>query len=314
VDSSVQHPESSVAADLQLLYSTSVTRDQIDQLGHMNVRFYGVHALSGARKLVADIGTPETSGATRIAFTDLYTRHYLEQLEGSPLEVWGGVLDVRDTNIRMYFELRNPARDEIAATFVFTVQHQHAETHAPTDFGEDVKNAATRAIVAWPKRGQPRSIDLEATPRVLSMAELKGLNLPGRATRLVEQKDCDSNGVYRVDSFQDLVWGNEDISEDNDWIRTLDSGEKMGWATMESRCTLIELPRVGARVQSFSAIVQVGRKAQHERFWVYDIDREVLLCTASFVDVAFNINTRRAIEVPEFERERLDKELHAELA
>lgn len=314
MDSSAHHPESSVTADLQLLYSTSVTPDQIDQLGHMNVRFYGVHALSGARKLVAKIGLPEATNATRTAFTDLYTRHYLEQLEGSPLEVWGGVLDVRDNGIRMYFELRNPARDEIAATFVFTVQHQHTETHAHVDFDKTIVDAATQAIVAWPKHGQPRSIDLEMTPRILSIAELEGHELPGRTTRVIEEKDCDSHGVYRVDSFQDLVWGSEGISEDNDWLRTLENGDQMGWATMESRCTLLELPKVGARVRSYSAIVEVGRKAQHERFWVYDIDREVLLCTASFVDVAFNINTRRAIEVPEFEQERLDKELRTDLA
>ena len=83
---------------------------------------------------------------------------------------------------------------------------------------------------------------------------------------------------------------------------------------MESRCTLHELPRAGTRVRSYCATVGVNRKAQHERFWVYDVDQEVLLCTASFVDVAFNINTRRAIEIPEFERSRLDEHFHPELA
>lgn len=301
-------------ADLQLLHSTSVEADQIDQLGHMNVRFYGVHALAGARALASGIGLSGTDDATRLAFTDLYTRHYREQLEGAQLEVWGGVLDVRDPGIRMYLELRNPARDELAATFVFTLQQQEGVNHTPVPLTEPVTNTAMGARVVWPEHGQPRSVDLEVAPRALTLAELRALNLPERPVREITEKDCDSSGEYRVESFQDLVWGSEGISEDNDWLRTLENGERMGWATMESRCTLNELPRAGARVQSFCATIGVTRKAQHERFWVYDIDREVLLCSAEFVDVAFNINTRRAIEIPDFEIKRIDEHLHPELA
>ncbi len=314
MSSSLQGSESSVVADLRLLHSTSVEADQIDQLGHMNVRFYGVHALAGARVLAADIGLSGTGGATRIAFTDLYTRHYREQLEGALLEVWGGVLDVRDPGIRMYFELRNPARDELAATFVFTLHQQEGSHQTPVPLTEAVTDAAMRARVAWPEYGQPRSVDLDVAPREFSLADLQALNLPERPVREITEKDCDAAGEYRVESFQDLVWGSEGISEDNDWLRTLENGERMGWATMESRCTLIELPRAGARVQSFCATIGVTRKAQHERFWVFDLDREVLLCSAEFVDVAFNINTRRAIEIPDFERTRIDEHLHPELA
>ena len=58
----------------------------------------------------------------------------------------------------------------------------------------------------------------------------------------------------------------------------------------------------------------MSRKAQHERHWVYDLDRNILLCTASFVDVAFNITTRRAIEIPELEKTRINNYFHPGLA
>jgi acyl-CoA thioesterase FadM len=155
---------------------------------------------------------------------------------------------------------------------------------------------------------------LDGVAPALTLEEVRALNIEARDIRVIEEKDCDSSGLYNVNSFQDLVWGSEGISEDNDWLRDLENGDKMGWATMESRCTLIQLPRAGVRVQSFRAAIDVNRKAQHERFWVFDIDDGTLLCTASFVDVAFNINTRRAIEIPEFERKRIDEHLHPELA
>jgi len=312
-----EQTDTSATAELQLLYSTSVTPDQIDQLGHMNVRFYGVHAMVGARELTSRIGLPslaDTGNPADTAFIDLYTRHYLEQLEGAPLEVWGGVLDVGDTNIRAYFELRNPEREEFGATFVFTMQQQENKTYAPVPLTPEIIQSSKNAMVEWPEHGKPRSIDLNKDPRTLSLDKAKEFNTEAREVRVIKEKNCDTNGLYDIDSFQDLVWGSEGISDDNDWLSTLENGEKMGWATMESRCTMHQLPRAGTRIQSYRATVEVNRKAQHERFWVYDIDEGTLLCTASFVDVAFNINTRRAIVIPDTQRAKLDQYLCPDLA
>lgn len=268
--------------------------------------------MAGAHELSRRIGL---ATGTEAHFTDLYTRHYLEQLEGAPLEVWGGILDIVDTKVRMYFELRNPVREELGATFVFTAQPSNTESQTESDLSPAVMTAAQSALIQWPEHGKPRSIQLDSSPRIISYDEIRELNLVERDMQVIDEARCDENGVYHVGQFQDLVWGGENITdEDNDWLSTLDNGDRMGWATMESRCTLIELPRAGARVQSFWTTVEMTRKAQQERFWVYDIDRGVLLCTASFAEVAFNINTRRAIEIPDNERTRLGEHFHPELA
>ncbi len=311
--SEIQEQSSATAsADLQLLHSTSVTPDQIDLLGHMNVRYYGVHAMAGAHKLSRQIGL---TTAAEAHFTDLYTRHYLEQLEGAPLEVWGGILDIADTEVRMYLELRNPVREELGATFVFTAQPPTSESQTESVLSHAVVTAAQNALIEWPEHGKPRSIQLGSSPHIISYDEIRKLNLVEREVQVIDGARCDKSGVYQVGLFQDLVWGGENITdEDNDWLSTLENGDRMGWATMESRCTLIELPQAGARVQSFWTTVEMTRKAQQDRFWVYDIDRGVLLCTASFAEVAFNINTRRAIEIPDKERARLGEHFHPELA
>ena len=41
---------------MKVLHQTVVTPDQIDHLGHMNVRFYGVAARHGARALLGALG------------------------------------------------------------------------------------------------------------------------------------------------------------------------------------------------------------------------------------------------------------------
>lgn len=300
-----------------LLHSTSVTPEQIDLLGHMNVRFYGAHAMEGAKHLAHQIGLPieAEDEASTARFIDLYTRHYHEQLEGSPLEVWGGVLDISEFAVRLYLELRNPEKDVLGATFVFTAQLVSSTTQEPHSLPDAVITAAASVTVEWPEHGQPRSLNLETEGRKLTLEEVEAINLTPREIRVVKDDQCDENGHFRVGGFQDLIWGNDSITdEDNDWLSTLENGDRMGWATMESRCSLLELPSAGTRVQSFWTTVDITRKAQQERFWVFDMDRNVLLCTAAFAEVAFNINTRRAIEIPEDHRASLQASCHPELA
>lgn len=60
-------------AALRVTHRSSVTPDQIDHLGHMNVRFYAVNALAATRTVLAELrgwdGLPHQ-------VHDVYTRHH----------------------------------------------------------------------------------------------------------------------------------------------------------------------------------------------------------------------------------------------
>jgi hypothetical protein len=90
-------------------------------------------------------------------------------------------------------------------------------------------------------------------------------------------------------------------------------GGKVGWATLESRGVVIELPRVGARIQSFGAEVELARKTSFRHHWVFDLDSGALLCSSSIVNLAFDIGARRAIEIPSAIREALEAQYHPDL-
>lgn len=316
VTNKISEPQSE--AGLQRLHSAVVEAVHIDQLGHMNVRIYGTLALRGIGALAGRLGLRDLDrggGGVRLGFTDLYTRHFREQLEGAALEVWGGVLEVRGSELRIYSELVNPARKELAATFVHVMRLEDRATHAPVPLAPDVQKSAEDAVVAWPDRGRPRSVDLDREPPSMPLAKARALGLETRKPRVIGEDECDSDGFYRTDAFLELVWGGERIDrpDDVEWIRDLGDGRRMGWATMESRGTLAELPRAGMRIQSFGAVVELGRKSLYERNWVYDIERETRLCTASDVSIAFDIGERKAIEIPADERSRLERQLHPDL-
>lgn len=303
---------------LRCLHSGPVEESQIDQLGHMNVRFYGFRATCATEELATQLGLPplgKAEAGARLALTDLYSRHYREQLLGAPLEVWGGVLDVEDTRLRFYHELYNPELDQIACTFVHTLQLQNPQTQEPIPFSPDIIENATQAIAPWPEYGRPRSIDLDGPVVSPSLTEARSRGLEMRKVRVIQENECDAEGVFQADHFVEILWGGErlDEVEHSNWLNELKDGRKFGFATMESRGALNRLPRAGDRVQSFGADVEMGRKTLHGRFWVYDLDTEELLCTMSEVSVAFDIAARKAIEIPEEKRVEIQKTFHPDL-
>lgn len=305
--------EESGGAALRRLHASVVPTEEIDQLGHMNVRFYGVRAMAASQKLAEDLSLTPGAAGSRLVFTDLFTRWFREQLEGAKLEVWGGVLDVSDTHVRMYQELINADSGELSATFVHVLQLQDPHTREPVPFTSELIDACRRAQVAWPEHGRPRSINLERLSTTLTLEEAHSRGLSARPARTIEADECGPEGYFDAKHFFDLVWGRDMADdEEGDWLEDFDGG-KFGWASVESRGTLLRLPRAGDRIQSFGAVVGIGPKTRHEKFWVFDLERGDVLCTAQIVNVAFDVGARKALVIPEKQRKELEQRYHPDL-
>ena len=105
---------------MQRFYEGTVKPEQIDNLGHMNVRFYGVIAASAADALVAALGLESDALGelnARLLTSEAYTRFHREQLEGARLAVRGGVLAAEKTALDIYLELFNDESGEVSATY-----------------------------------------------------------------------------------------------------------------------------------------------------------------------------------------------------
>ena len=103
---------------MQLLHESVVTADEIDSLGHMNVRFYMARMEAANRKLLTQLGLPTDAGSDQLLRrTDTYTRFRREQFEGARLHAVGGVLSVREGGMQSYVEIRNPDSNEVALAF-----------------------------------------------------------------------------------------------------------------------------------------------------------------------------------------------------
>src|SRR5436190_13398123 len=103
---------------LAVTHTSSVTEDQIDHLGHMNVRFYGVNAHAATD---AALGALDGWPARPHLVHDAYTRHHREQLLGTSLLVRSAMLGADGDGLHIHYELVPTNAEALAATFVHRV-------------------------------------------------------------------------------------------------------------------------------------------------------------------------------------------------
>lgn len=303
--------------ELERLYEATVGEDEIDHLGHMNVRFYFEKALRASHALASEYDlSPDACrelGAV-LEVRDNFARHYREQLAGAKLVVMGGVIGADSDRLRFYHELINPEREERAATFVHELGLRHRETGAALPLPSPIAKSAGESFVEWPEHGRPRTHDLDRVSKI-SLDLARERKLATRKVRVLGAEECDEAGFFLSPNYQSLVWGGEPLERQTSDLplHDMQDGGKFGWAALESRVVMLELPRVGTRVQSFGAEVGLASKTSLRQMWVFDIDRGELLCSCSIVNLAFDIEARRAIEIPAAIRETLERDYHPDL-
>ncbi len=285
-------------SELTVTHTSTVTEDQIDHLGHMNVRFYATNAQRGTRAVLDSLGIRHHGN---LVIDDTYTRHHREQLLGSRLEVRSGLLSHSDGSIQIYHELANADTGELAATFVHRLAID-ASIEAPT--------------IEIPPHGATRSIDLTADPigSAPSLDAARELGLEMRRVREIGNLECEESNTVVPHMIVYLIWGGETPDGSEQVFNHVGpNGENIAWATMETRISIARLPERGTRVQSFAATTNIANKTTKMAMWCYDVDRGDLLVAFDLVNLMFNIDERCAMPIPPnmvaFEQSRLHPEL-----
>lgn len=300
---------------LAVTHTSSVTEDQIDHLGHMNVRFYGVNAHAATRAILGSLqGWP---GGPCLVH-DAYTRHRREQLLGTPLLVRSGFLGADPDGLRIHHELVPANAEGLAATFVHNVCP--ADNKGQKRPVPDVAIDAVRPAIVEPlPYAVARTINLDLDPLAAApdLGVVQERRLEMRKARQVTADECDESGHVRPEATMALLWAGELPDHVQGWGPDLyegPDGELMGWAVMETRVQLGHLPRIGTRIQSFAATIAVHQRATHRISWCFDLDTGRVVFAHESVDVAFDTVARSAIVIPEDVRRRYEASLQADLA
>ncbi len=317
-----------MAAALRTFDTAEVKPEEIDGLGHMNVRFYMERAQRANRLLLAELGVGADEGeapGVRATPADTYVRYQREQFQGQLLSVNGGVLEATPTGLRAFYELANPARGEIAATFIIVTSLTDRATGGATPFSTEALKSAEAARIELPDYGRPRTIEL-SPPRldltydaVAARISDEGADPWSRRMKWpVPVEACDEHGNL-VDTGT-LMFGGfrqpsaEEMRKHGPMTFTGDDGHRLGWASLETRMVRVSLARAGDVLSSISAEVGLHAKVRHSRRWLFNLTSGQLVSLNDNVSIALDLDARRAIDIPPSIRRQIEASYAPEFA
>lgn len=313
--------------NMQVLHESTVRDSEIDSLGHLNVRYYlsrvddaNIHLLSAL-----GLSLPKESGLIMRRY-DTYSRFRREQFAGADLQVQGGVLELTEDAARCYFEIRNPSKGELAASFVTVTKPVDVLTQQSVLFPVELVSEGCEYRVQLPKHAKPRSLSLDSPRSDLSLAQLEtrvvlepapGM-MSGRREAKVDAADCDAQGRLREDV--DLMFvlhrpqPGEDMSKFGPPVMKTDEGHRFSWAMIETRSLTLSRPHAGDQLVSIGADVALGKRWRQSRRWVFVATSGELIGLNDTVGLALDLDERRSIDIPSSMRAAIERSYLPDLA
>ena len=290
--------------------TADVLPTEIDGLGHMNVRYYAERAQRANLALLAELGLDAGApNGPRLTQPDTYTRYQREQFAGATLVVRGGVLEADADGVRCYLELANPAKGEIAATFLITSALADRTSGEAAPLPQAVVAEANARRIALPDHGRPRTIDMRPPRTDLDFAELSARlaedpddPMSRRSDWVVPPEACDEHGLLA--DVGAMMFGGfrmptaEEMRRHGPMTFSTDEGHRVGWASLETRMIRVSPARVGDALCSLGAEIGLHSKVRHTRRWLFNTTTGRLVTVNDNVNIALDLDARRAIPIP----------------
>ena len=297
--------------ELKVLHESTVQPDEIDSLGHMNVRFYMTRVDQANRSMMAEMGIQEGSGRA-IRRLDTYTRFHREQFAGATLHTLGGLIAVEGADelreVNGYFEIRNPDNNQVAASFILRSCVIDVASQQVLDISTNRANTGDYSVTI-PEHGMPRSLSLNE-PGQVPLEELEAVigedstpgMMSGRLENEVHTEDCDKDGRLREEV--DLMFvlhrpapGDESKTGGPPIMRDSE-GRRYSWAMIETRSVVWHRPMAGETVLSIGADIANGEKWRQSRRWMFAKESGLLLGISDSVGLCIDLDARKSIPMP----------------
>lgn len=299
---------------MKLLFENQVKPEEIDSLGHMNVRYYMARMESANGGMMAEQGLPYSGAFLRR--TDTYTRFMREQFQGATLQTYGQILALTEGGVQTHVEVRNEDKAETAAVFIVTTSLIDQKTRetlpVPTDF-----DAPTSAL---PSYASPRTLSLDAVNNQVTLEQLDdciaevegGGMMSGKHVATIDADDVDGDGWVREDiELMFLPYAKMAARQDVQGppVFHTQEGHRVGWAIMETRNLRFGQPKLGDEIAYFSADVGLEEKSRISRRWAFDRQGGELLGISDSVGVCIDLEARRAVPWPDELRAMIERHL-----
>ena len=300
--------------ELKVLHESTVQPEEIDALGHMNVRYYMTRVDRANRSMLAERGIQEEPGKA-IRRLDTYTRFHREQFAGATLHTLGGLIAVAGSDesreVNGYFEIRNPDNNQVAASFILRSCLIDVSSQQVLDITANSANNdnTSEYRVLVPEHGMPRSLSLNDPARI-SLEELEAVvgddptpgMMSGRRKNAVHADDCDTDGRLREEMDLMFVLHRPTIGNENELggppVMRDSEGRRYSWAMIETRSVVWHRPMEGEIVLSIGADIANGEKWRQSRRWMFAEKTGLLLGISDSVGLCIDLDARRSIPMP----------------
>ena len=288
-------------------YRGSVNAWECDENGHLNVRFLLAKVDQGLPFALDALGlrAAEQGGLPRIRAQ--HVRFLREARLATPLTAYAGLASSNGDALTFYSELRHSRTEEVMAAVLTEV-----ELMAPHGKPRRVPLPQDAVKCEVPEYGAPRGIRPGAAtlrPEQGSVAELGFVEI-GRGC--IAPWEC--NPEAELEPFQyvgrisDSVVNLMAHFQTDEELSRRSRGEE-GGALVELRIVHHAPLREGDLFTIESGIAAVGRKTQHIVHLFFDARTRACVATAEGIAVAMDLKTRRAVELPEERRRRIEARL-----
>jgi acyl-CoA thioester hydrolase len=278
---------------------------ECDEMGHMNVRFYGVAALQGLAALAAELGMPQAfaeSAEATLLVREQHIRFLREARAGAALSMTGGVLEMGEDEARFLFLLIH-ADGQLAASFQIVVAHVTTREARPFPWSQRARERAAELMIEVPAQAAPRGLSLDPVATRACEARAEELGLTRIGLGAFSRQDCDVFGRAGAEQF---------IGKVSDGVGTLvhgfrqtvvdhappTSGE-IGGAVLEYRLLYQNWPRAGDRFDIRSGLVGANDRVMRMVHWMLDPVSGQPWGTSEVVAITFDLQTRKVIPITE---------------
>lgn len=309
------------------LDNAPVLESEIDSLGHMNVRFYIARVDRANRSLLDSIGINviAQSGLV-IRRSDTYSRFHREQFAGSELQVFGGLLEISPAAVRCYYEIRNTAKDQIAATFITESKLVRPASQEIIPFILPDNHDTKQYLVELPDYGSPRSLSLDPPNIEVPLSELQSRissdPVPGMMSGSrefgIEAEDCDEHGYLLEDIDLMFIMHKAQTLQKGETfgppVMKTANGNRFSWAMIETRAMVLGRPRAGDQLLSIGADIAYGERWRQSRRWAFVKDTGKLVGINDVVGIALDLDERRSVPIPFEVRKTIEETYLPDLA
>jgi len=288
-------------------YRGSVNAWECDENDHLNVRYYLAKANQGLPFVLAAIGLPPAALKNAHATVRIRAQHarfLRESRPATPLTVEAGLAAVEGHRLTLFSEIRHTLNRELLATLLTEIELIGADgSPRPITLSQDAPRCGV------PDYGAPRGIapSREALcPARDEIAEMGFVEI-GRGT--VAAAECDPAGdleLYQyVGRMSDSVVNLLARFQTEEELSRRSNGVE-GGALVELRVAFHGTLRSGSSFTLHSGVAATGRKTQHFVHLFFDEASRSCVATAQGIAVAMDLKTRKAIDLPEDRRRRIE--------